>query len=153
MTILVLGVQNVVLLYVLSYWKENSFSFFLLVLGWKRVAFVLEMVSISLKHLSLKTISSSVTTEMGLLCLLKMMELSSAQIFSFFVVVFSFCFWYNPFSGCVLELCLWQRTWCCCDVWLFAADTVASGLSCLELMWILASINSLLRTWLCLPLI
>lgn len=92
MTILVLGVQNVVLLYVLSYWKENSFSFFLLVLGWKRVAFVLEMVSISLKHLSLKTVSSSVTTEMGLLCLLKMMELSSAQIFSFFVVVFSFCF-------------------------------------------------------------
>jgi len=67
MTIPVLVVQNVFLLYVLSYWKENNFSFLLLILGRKRVAFVLEIVRIYLKHTSLEPLSSSITSEMGFL--------------------------------------------------------------------------------------
>lgn len=90
MTIPILGVQNVVLLYFMSYWKESSFSFLLLALGRKRIAFVLEMVSIYLKCLSLKPISFSTTSEMGFLCLLKTMELSPAQIFFFFCYFFLF---------------------------------------------------------------
>lgn len=64
MNVSVFGDQNIVLLYVLSCWKIKQFLFLdplLLVLGRKRVAFVLEKVNIYLKNLGLKKVSSSIT--------------------------------------------------------------------------------------------
>lgn len=135
MNVSVFGDQNIVLLYVLSCWKIKQFLFLdplLLVLGRKRVAFVLEKVNIYLKNLGPKKVSSSITWD-GTLVSVEATELSSSQIF-----FFSFFFFLIFISKHLLRMSLtFARVKQLGLLWYLTPSRRYCGLFYLELTWIL----------------